>query len=1054
MEVNTARSRHPDSMRQAFLWALIPALVLILIAPSLGDAQVVTHITSSGLGTSVPPPSDGVYNIIGGTRPGDGTGPILFHSFGHFSVGQGDIANFLNNTGVTTTNILGRVTGGNTSNIDGTIQTTGFGDANLFLVNPSGIVFGPHGSVNVGGSVSFSTAQYLRLFDGVNSGNFYTNPASDGLANSVLAVAPVVDFGFLSPVAPVAYGFLTAPAPTATITVQGSNLSIPPTLLDTPPNSISLVGGKVIIEGGAQLSAPNGRIHLATTASPGEFAALPGESLANATSLQAIPSNPVDPASASAFTSYGLVSLAPGSSIDVHGTSTVWIKGGQLLLSVNDATLSTTESSAPSDTVSLSPSSSIVTSNSGTEPGADVQITVGTLQMDGAAIATINNVSASNQGGNITADVGMLSLTGGATTSGATIQTLNFGPQGGDVTIQGVQGGSSAAGSVTLSDLATISTTNLSDSGHGGNVSITANTLTLANSAQVSTDAFTVAGIGGNLSLNVGTLTLKGGDFGGSSIRSSNSSSGDLDVDGVADVFNAAGGNVTIQGVKGVGSAAGSVVFSGGSGIKSETTIVGNGGAVFIAAKQLNLNGTDLDGHPTTIESAMFGIGLGGDIAVSVKDAILTGGATIASRTFLSDAVAGLVPGKGGTITVQGLPELGKDVTKADSFTLAGFHSGIISESFGQGTPGDIVVHAKTVGLNDGAVIEAGNPQNTGTGGNATIDAVSVSIVGGSHIVSQASGLDAGKMIISADQLTLDNGSIATSTVPSTPGRGGNVVIDVGNVNLTNGATINSSTAGTGRAGDITINGGSLMLANHAEITSSSKGTAVDAGNAGNITIQSGSTVVLNNSSITTEAKEASGGQIEINAPEMVQLINSRVSTSVGGLAKVSNGGNITIDPQFVVLQNSQVIAQANAGAGGAIDIIAGSAFIKDPVSIVDASSTKGISGIVNIQSPLQNIGGELTALSQEFSSAAALLAQQCAARAAGGTFSTFVVAAREGLPVEPGGFLASPSLMTELLGSRLSGRDPQTQLSAATGLLPKYDAKPIQLAKLGGACR
>jgi large exoprotein involved in heme utilization and adhesion len=185
----------------------------------------------------------------------------------------------------------------------------------------------------------------------------------------------------------------------------------------------------------------------------------------------------------------------------------------------------------------------------------------------------------------------------------------------------------------------------------------------------------------------------------------------------------------------------------------------------------------------------------------------------------------------------------------------------------------------------------------------------------------------------------------------------------------------------------------------------------------------------------------------------MVQLVDSRVSTSVGGVADKSNGGNITIDPQFVVLQNSQIEAKAFAGAGGAIDIIATSAFIRDPASIVSASSTLGISGTVNIQSPLQNVGGELTALTQEFSSAAALLAQQCAARAAEGKFSTFVVAAREGLPGEPGGFLASPSLTAELLGSRLSGRNPHTQLSAITGLFPKYDTRLIQLARFGEAC-
>ena len=69
----------------------------------------------------------GFYNITGGTRPGV-NGLNLFHSFGDFTVGAGDTANFLNNTGLETSNILGRVTGGNISNIYGTIQTTDFGE--------------------------------------------------------------------------------------------------------------------------------------------------------------------------------------------------------------------------------------------------------------------------------------------------------------------------------------------------------------------------------------------------------------------------------------------------------------------------------------------------------------------------------------------------------------------------------------------------------------------------------------------------------------------------------------------------------------------------------------------------------------------------------------------------------------------------------------------------------------------------------------------------------------------------------------------------------------
>src|SRR5213075_2936584 len=103
------------------------ALLAALLHAGVGHAQVPTNITSSGLGTSVSPPAGGVYDIAGGTRPGNG--PNLFHSFGSFSVGAGDVANFRNDSGLYTSNIIGRVTGGQTSNIYGTISTTGFTNA-------------------------------------------------------------------------------------------------------------------------------------------------------------------------------------------------------------------------------------------------------------------------------------------------------------------------------------------------------------------------------------------------------------------------------------------------------------------------------------------------------------------------------------------------------------------------------------------------------------------------------------------------------------------------------------------------------------------------------------------------------------------------------------------------------------------------------------------------------------------------------------------------------------------------------------------------------------
>jgi filamentous hemagglutinin family protein len=117
-------------MRQAFFCVLLPTLVLFL-APSVGGAQVTTSITSTtgagNLSTTITHTGN-LYDITGGTRPGNG--PNLFHSFGDFSVGAGDVGNFLN-TPVNgslpvTSNILSRVIGGHISNIYGTIQTAGF----------------------------------------------------------------------------------------------------------------------------------------------------------------------------------------------------------------------------------------------------------------------------------------------------------------------------------------------------------------------------------------------------------------------------------------------------------------------------------------------------------------------------------------------------------------------------------------------------------------------------------------------------------------------------------------------------------------------------------------------------------------------------------------------------------------------------------------------------------------------------------------------------------------------------------------------------------------
>ena len=140
MDESTARSRHPDSIGQAFLWAFVASLVLLLIAlPTVGLAQIVTNITPTqtaplDLGREVDQVGS-TTEITGGTRPGNGTN--LFHSFDLFTLGTSDIAHFMNDMQLPTSNVLARVIGGEASTIDGTLQTNNPLNAPAPICNPS-----------------------------------------------------------------------------------------------------------------------------------------------------------------------------------------------------------------------------------------------------------------------------------------------------------------------------------------------------------------------------------------------------------------------------------------------------------------------------------------------------------------------------------------------------------------------------------------------------------------------------------------------------------------------------------------------------------------------------------------------------------------------------------------------------------------------------------------------------------------------------------------------------------------------------------------------------
>jgi large exoprotein involved in heme utilization and adhesion len=148
-----------------------------------------------------------------------------------------------------------------------------------------------------------------------------------------------------------------------------------------------------------------------------------------------------------------------------------------------------------------------------------------------------------------------------------------------------------------------------------------------------------------------------------------------------------------------------------------------------------------------------------------------------------------------------------------------------------------------------------------------------------------------------------------------------------------------------------------------------------------------------------------------VTAPTLVRLRDSRLTATVGG-GPQTVGGNVTIDPQFVLLQNSQVRANAFEGRGGNVQITA-EVFLADPASQVSASSALGITGTVDIRAPVTTLSGVVAPLPRDFAAAAAVLRAPCAARLRAGHISSLVVAGRDGVPPEPEGGLPSPLAWT-----------------------------------------
>ncbi len=417
---------------------------------SLGDcafAQIVPDTTLGNESSTVTRVRPTIDQINGGATRGTN----LFHSFQEFNVGEGRSAYFTNPAGIE--NILTRVTGTNSSNILGTLGVIG-GNANLFLINPNGIIFGANARLDVGGSFTATTANAIKLGD---TGLF---SASEPATSNLLTVRPSALF-FNA----VASRAIVNQSRARSLSRQTNSLGGPVGLQVPTGQTLALVGGDVTIEGG-NLTAAGGRIELGSVAGVGEV------SLSQIGNRWLFGYDNID--------AFGNIRLEGEAFVDASGEGggDVQIQGAQLEMTQGSFIIANTLGSGnggeilvrTSDTVALSDDSQITADVLGSGTGGDLTITTGRLLLrDGA------QVSASTFG---TGKGGTLSVTAsdsleviGTSADGRPASGLFASTEGegdaGDLTI--------ATGRLLVRDGAQVTAgTGTRSTGKGGTLSVTA----------------------------------------------------------------------------------------------------------------------------------------------------------------------------------------------------------------------------------------------------------------------------------------------------------------------------------------------------------------------------------------------------------------------------------------------------------------------------------------------------------------------------------------------------------------------------------------------------
>ena len=758
-----------------------------------------------GAESSVVNPRDANSESIDG---GAVRGQNLFHSFQEFNVDAGTGVYFANPEAVT--NIFSRVTGGNPSNILGTLGVDGA--ANLFLINPNGIVFGQGASLDVQGSFTATTA------DGIEFGE-------QGFFSAVNPQSPK-----LLTINPSAYLFnQVAPGAIANNSQASADFNPSPSFDDTffglrVPNgqNLLLLGGDVNVDGGG-LFASGGRIDLGAIAEQGIVGINENGSLNIPDSI-----------------ARGDVSLTNGAAFSVAGdgggdmaiaTKNINILAGSFLNAGILSNLGLPDAQAGDITINATDNITVDSSGVANEVYSEAVGNAGDIFIDANSLQVLNGgligafTSGQGDGGNVTvcaSDIELAGISSDRQLSSSLFTEIGFQAQGdgGKLTID--------TDNLSLSDRAQISASTYGQ-GDAGTINITSGSLNLTNTSFIDTSTFgqgnageidiqvpitldKLSGINSSVDTaavgDAGTIDLTTGSLSatnGSQINSFTSGQGNA-----GDITIQASDAVTFDGFdsnNNYNSSAFSNVDSGA---------VGNGGNIKIAARSLSLtNGGQLEasvfGETDTLSG---GKGQGGSINIDVDDTLTIAGEN--TQGIFASLYTGAV-GNAGKIDIQARNLVVQDGGQINSFTS------------GRGNAGDITIQATDTVTFDGfdsdefpsslnTTVEVGA---VGDGGNISLTAGDIRLRDGSDIrtnVYNGTG-DGGNINITADSVIAFDDSDIFASAPE--GQGGNITLDTpayfGENFTLNSLTANPDTLNNNSRADINATGafsGSVSIPN------------------------------------------------------------------------------------------------------------------------------------------------------------------------------------------------------------------------------------------------